>query len=467
MTLAERYGRLAAAGSMMPPLGLCSLAAVCRKNGFDVSIMDAASNTMSHEEVVDALVLSKPGYVGITAMTCGIHSAAKIAALAKRKCPDMRILLGGPHVTAVAGETMQLFPDFDVGFIGEAEETLVDYLGCMERGAPLENVKGIMFRKDGALFRSDARQFIEDLDSLPFPAWDLLPGFPKVYVPAATRCKKLPASHLVTSRGCPMKCTFCDRSVFGNRYRFFSVEYTLEMIRILVNRFKVRDVLFEDDSFTLHKNRVLSLCELLEKNNLHFSWSCLGRVDTIDAELLRFMKKAGCWQIGFGIESATPGVLDGVEKKINLEKIRGALALTRAAGIHTKGFFILGLPHETGETMRASMRFAREVELDDITVSFCTPFPGTVLLEKARDYGDFDQDFDKMNLMHAVFVPAGLTRKQLEERHSEFFRLFYLRPRIILDYLLRITTDRGVFVRVVRGAVFFLFASLLTKRHSQ
>lgn len=206
---------------------------------------------------------------------------------------------------------------------------------------------------------------------------------------------------------------------------------------------------------------------MIQKNNLHFSWSCLGRVDTIDAELLRSIKKAGCWQIGFGIESANPDVLDGVEKKIDVEKIRQALALTRAAGIRTKGFFILGLPHETEETMRASMRFATEAKLDDISVSFCTPFPGTALLEKANEFGDFDQDFDKMNLMHAVFVPEGLTRKQLEESHTRFFRQFYLRPPIVLDYSLRILTDIGIFLRIARGTVFFLFAALQPKRSQQ
>ena len=466
LSLTQRYGTLAGAGSTMPALGLCWLAAVCRKNGYKTSIIDAALKNLPYETIARSIGDLQADYVGITALTCSIHSASLLAQAVKKNNVGIQTLIGGPHLTTLPEETMRMFPEFDVGFIGEGEETLVEYLKAKEYGGTLENVKGLVYRCGSSIQVTGPRPFIENLDSLPLPAWDLLDGFPRAYAPAAIRCRHLPASHIVTSRGCPMKCTFCDRSVFGTRYRFFSVEYTFEMIKTLVNKFKVRDILFEDDSFTLHKKRVISLCELIGKNNLHFSWSCLGRVDTIDAELLRFMKKAGCWQIGFGIESANPGVLDGVEKKIDLEKIRAALALTRAAGIHTKGFFILGLPHETEETMRASMRFAREVELDDISVSFCTPFPGTVLLEKAHEYGDFDQDFDKMNLMHAVFVPVGLTRKQLEESHSEFFRRFYLRPRIILDYFLRILKDAGVFVRVVRGAVFFLFASFLIKRHS-
>lgn len=467
LSLAERYGALASAGSTMPALGLCWLASVCRRSGYETSIIDAAIKNLNYETIAGRIAELHADYVGITALTCSIHSASRLAQAVKKNGAGIQTLIGGPHLTALPEETMRMFPAFDTGFLGEGEETLVDYLKARESGGTLEDVKGLVCRSGNSIKVTEPRLFIEDLDSLPLPAWDLLEGFPGAYAPAAIRCRHLPASHMVTSRGCPMKCTFCDRSVFGNRYRFFSVEYTLEMVRTLVNRFKVRDILFEDDSFTLHKKRVLSLCELIQRNNLHFSWSCLGRVDTIDAELLRSIKKAGCWQIGFGIESANPDVLDGVEKKINLEKIRQALALTRAVGIRTKGFFILGLPHETEETIRESMRFAREAELDDISVSFCTPFPGTALLERANEFGDFDQDFDKMNLMHAVFVPAGLTRKQLEESHAQFFRQFYLRPRIVLDYSLRILTDMGIFLRIVRGTFFFLFAALQTKRSQQ
>lgn len=449
MSLTERYGRLAAAGSTMPPLALCSLAAVCRNNGFAVSIIDAACGELSHEQVVDALVSRKPRYVGITAMTCGIHSAARIANLIKRKRPDILTLIGGPHVTALPAETMRIFPEFDVGCIGEGEETLVDYMRAMQAGSSGDNVSGLVHRKGGAICLSGARPFIEDLNSLPFPAWDLLEGFPDRYVPAAIRCRRLPASHLVTSRGCPMKCTFCDRSVFGNRYRLFSVEYTFEMIKTLVNTYNVRDILFEDDSFTLHKERVLALCELIGKNNLRFSWSCLGRVDSIDATLLKIMRRAGCWQIGFGIESGNAGILDSVHKSIDLDRIREALAVTRRARILTKGFFVLGLPHETPDSIRETIRFAKTVALNDISVSFCTPFPGTVLGEHARESGDVDPDWNKMNLMNAVFVPKGFTKKQLEEFHAAFFRQFYFRPGIILDYVFRCIRNPGLLWRIL------------------
>jgi anaerobic magnesium-protoporphyrin IX monomethyl ester cyclase len=453
LTLEERYGDLAKAGSNMPSLGLAWLAAACRKNGHKVAIIEAALGDSSCAEITEQIVTRDACFVGITAMTSSIDSAALLAQKIKEKNSRIQILIGGPHITALPEETMRMFPQFDVGAIGEAEETLVDYLKSMESGLNLENVNGIVYRDQGSIRMTEKRPFIKDLDSLPLPAWDLVPDFPARYTPAAIRCKNLPAGHIITSRGCPMQCSFCDRSVFGTEYRLFSVEYIWEMVNVLTNRFGVRDILFEDDSFTLHKKRVLSLCEMLRTKNSPISWSCLGRVDTIDAELLSSMKKAGCWQIGFGIESGNADVLGGVDKKINLERIREALVLTRAAGIHTKGFFILGLPRESIDTIKETIRFAVSSVLDDISVSFATPFPGTVLYKQAQTHGAFSPDWKKMNLLNVVFVPRGLSKQLLERYHSVFLRRFYFRRRIIINYCLRCLGSWRVFVRLLKGMV--------------
>ncbi len=446
-----RYGKYSGAGSTLPSLGLASLAAVCRKNGFEPCIIEAASGSMTGEGVVDHLITMGARYAGITAMTSDITSAGALASLIKTRDATIQVLIGGAHVTALPEATMRLFPGFDVAFIGEAETTIVDYLKAMSAGTGLEHVAGIVYRVGDTLQTTLPRPFIGELDTLPLPAWDLIPGFPDRFVPAAIRCKHLPASHIVTSRGCPMTCTFCDRSVFGNRYRLFSVEYIWEMIQTLTKKFGVKDILFEDDSFTLHKKRVIALCELICAKKARFSWSCLGRVDTIDAELLTVMKKAGCWQIGFGIESGNADVLQNVEKKINLQKIRDTLALTRAAGIRTKGFFILGLPGETKETIQETIRFATSIALDDISVSFATPFPGTVFYDQVQSEGTCTPDLQKMNLLNVVFVPKGLSKQELEEWHATFVRRFYLRPRIFIDYFIRSVGDVKVFLRLARA----------------
>ena len=255
-----------------------------------------------------------------------------------------------------------------------------------------------------------------------------------------------------------MKCTFCDRSVFGSRYRFYSVDYTFEMIKTLHTKYGIKDLLFEDDSFTLQKNRVVALCNKLLDNNLKISWSCLGRIDCIDADMLAMMKKAGCWQIGFGIESGNADILHSVEKKTSIGRIQEALTVTKKAGIHTKGFFIVGLPNETEKSVQETIRFAKAIDLDDISVSFCTPFPGTVLNQNIAGCGTFDPDWRKMNLMNAVFVPTGLTKAQLEKFHASFFRSFYLRPRIVRDYFFRSIVNVKIGIRLFRGmCTFFSF----------
>jgi anaerobic magnesium-protoporphyrin IX monomethyl ester cyclase len=264
-----------------------------------------------------------------------------------------------------------------------------------------------------------------------------------------------------------MQCTFCDRSVFGSRYRLFSVDYIGEMVRVLTKRYGVRDILFEDDSFTLNKDRVLSLCEMMCKNPIRFSWSCLGRIDTIDKDVLQQMKNAGCWQIGFGIESGNASILAAAEKKINLERIRETLTMTKAAGIHTKGFFILGLPHETRSSMDESIRFALSAALDDISVSFATPFPGTQLYEQAGRLGAFSPRWGAMNLLNAVFVPDGLSKSLLERFHATFIRRFYLRPARFIDYTLRCGGDVKVFFRIVQGFFAVLGNSFLRKLQSR
>jgi len=446
------------AGSTLPSLGLATLAAVCRENGFKSSIIEATSEKLSIDAVVDRIHGSNAHYIGITALTCSINSASDLASRIKEKLPAAIILVGGPHMTALPLETMTEFPVFDVGFIGESEHTIVDYLQATEKGTSIEHVKGIVFRTPKGIQSTPNRPFIADLDTIPFPAWDLIPHFPGAYIPAAIRCMNLPATHIITTRGCPMTCSFCDRSVFGTRYRLFSVDYIWKMICTLTDTFGVRDILFEDDSFTLNRARVISLCTLFSQHPKRISWSCLGRVDAIDAELLFHMKKGGCWQIGFGIESGNVDVLEGADKRTNLLRIRAALSLTKAAGIRTKGFFILGLPGETQATIEETIRFALSVDLDDISVSFATPFPKTVFCEQALRSGTFEKNWSEMNLLNPVFIPHNLTKHELKQSHSDFLRRFYLRPAVVFDYFRRGLGNVTVCRRLLTGLIAFLRA---------
>lgn len=299
----ERYGKLASAGNTMPSLGLLSLAAVVREHGFKPAIIEACSLGLSYKETLEQIIAVAPRYVGLTATTVSIYPAARLAEVLKARMPQVRIILGGPHLTAVPEKTMKLFPAFDIGVVGEGEETLIELLEVDQAGGDLRQVPGLIIRKGEATQRTGVRPYIRDLDDLPFPAWDLLPGFPGAYRPTPMRFKQLPAAVLVTTRGCPYRCIFCDRSVFGNRSRSFSPEYVLEMIRVLHDRYSVREIVFEDDTMFVFKKNLAALCEMLLREGWGISWSCLGRVNSVDSELLALMKQAGCWQIGYGIES--------------------------------------------------------------------------------------------------------------------------------------------------------------------
>jgi radical SAM superfamily enzyme YgiQ (UPF0313 family) len=464
VSLKERYGTLAGAGNTMPCLGLLSLAAVARKKGFDCSIVEASSLCLGLDETVHEIISLSPDYVGLTSTTLSIWAAAELAQKVKIENSRFKIIVGGPHLTALPYETLQAFPAFDYGVIGEGEETLVDLLLALEGNGDVKKVKGIVYRDTDHIEITERRPFIDDLDSLPLPAWDLLEGFPRRYRPPAFRFRRLPAASLVTSRGCPNTCIFCDRSVFGNRCRSFSSGYILEMVKFLCHRYGIKELLIEDDTFFLSRQRIREFCEGLLKENLQLSWSCLGRVNTVDREILTLMKRAGCWQIGFGIESGDQKILDLAKKNISLSQVKEAIRLTREAGIESKGFFILGFPQEDRETLRQTSTFARTLLLDDISINFMTPFPGSQLFQDAHLYGQFDADWRKMNMLRVVFVPHDLTEADLVKTSHDLWKHFYLRHRIIFGYLKRLIRNPMIGFSLFKG--FFAFIALLFKREN-
>ncbi len=458
LTLEERYGTLAGAGNTLPSMGLLYLASVVRKNGYKTGVVEASSLGLNYENALKEILSFSPDYVGITATTVSIFHAAKLAGKIKEKNKNIKVIIGGPHLTAVPKETMEMFPVFDYAVIGEGEETIVELLKYLDNGDNTDDVKGIAYRyhQNGSVGINERRKLIDDLDTIPFPAWDILFDFPKGYHPVAIRCRKYPAAHLLTSRGCPHRCIFCDTSVFSRKYRAFSSGYILEMIKILYNKYGIREILFEDDVFVIFKKRLIEICEGLLKENLKISWSCLGRVHAVKPDILKLMKMAGCWQIGYGIESGDRKILDFAKKAITLEQVEEAVRWTKEAGIHTKGFFILGFPLETEESIMNTINFSKKIMLDDISVNLMTPFPGSEIYNIADKYGKFDKDWSKMNMLRSVFIPNGLSEDKLNYYSKMMLKEFYLRTRIIGNYLLRTIENPKNAVNFLKGLSAFL-----------
>jgi len=468
LSLEARYGSWAKAGNAMPSLGIISLAAVTRKYGFDSLVIEAAARDLDQGQVLQKIREIKPCHVGLSATTFSIGTSAQLAGRIKLIDENITIIVGGPHITSAPQETMERFSDFDVGVVGEGETTIVELLKALENGEKLETVKGVIYREgegeDRSLKLTSSRELIEDLDQLPFPAHDLLEGFPRAFHPPPFKMARFPAAAIVTSRGCPNRCIFCDRSVFGNRCRAFSSEYIINWIKELVYGYGIKELLIEDDTFVMFKSRLIKICESILREKLDLSWSCLGRVDMVTPEILELMHKAGCWEIGYGIESGAQHILDLEKKKIDLAQVEQAVAWTREAGILTKGFFMVGHPLESEETISKTINFAKKIPLNDISVMMLTPFPGSELYEIAHQYGVFTNSWDKMNLLQPVFIPKGLDEEILNSSTRKMLKEFYLRPRIIWNYFLRMVKNPGNIFRILKGFYAFLITVFPVRR---
>jgi anaerobic magnesium-protoporphyrin IX monomethyl ester cyclase len=459
----ERYGVKFKAGGQTPPTGLALLAAVCREKKYSVAIIDAPAVGMNSEQVLDKILELKPKYIGITAVTISIFNAIAIAKLLREKYPQGKIILGGAHITAAPDETVERFGMFfDIAVLGEGELTIIDLLDALKKKRPLSDVKGIAYpdKTGKKLIFTPPREFIEELDSLPFPAYDLLPDLAKYYSPPAHTVKKFPAALLVTSRGCPGICTFCDNKVFGRVLRCHSADYVIKLILHLQKTYGIREIQFRDDNFLVFRKRTIELCEKIIRKKIDITWSCAGRVDMINPETLALMKKAGCWQIWYGIESGSDKVLAAIKKNTNQEKIARAVIDTKKAGISPGGFFMIGMPTETEEDIKKTINVLLKLPLDDFHISHLAPFPGSEIYFSASQYGYFDNDWKKMSGWKTIFVPRGLSKKKLTYYSNYAFRRFYFRPRIIWNYIVKIRSWRHLKVYFTAFLGFLSFINI-------
>jgi len=455
LTLTETYGKMARSRTMTPPLGLCSLAAVTRLEGYETKILDAEALRLSFEETVERIVEESPDYIGMTAVTISVGNAAKLAEMIKEHYRKTIIIIGGPHLTAVPEETMDKFRAFDIGVIGEGEVTIVELLNALAGGGNVESVKGLIIRDGENTKRTGPREFISDMDRLPMPAWDLLPELTSYYRTPTHNLSRTPSTSLLTSRGCTGRCLFCSRKVFGNRVRGYSAGYIIRMIRHLQKQYGIRDVIIFDDTFVMMRKRLVEFCNILLKERIDLTWACNARVDLVTPEILKLMRRAGCWQIGYGIESGSQKILDLLNKRTTIAQIERALGWTRNAGIRARGFFMIGSFGETEETIRQTMGLAKRLPIDEFQMSFFTPFPGSEAYRVARSYGETCDDWAKMSLWEPAFVPTGLTREKMVSFQRKAFLELYLRPKRIFSYLRRIRNWENL-VKAFKGGATLL-----------
>lgn len=419
--------------NLMPPLGILSIAAWLEKHGIDVEIIDGYASRESHEVMVAKIIASGCSAVGFSCTTSSFPETNRIAAMLKEKAPDIVTILGGAHACTIGAALLDSYPALDYLVIGEGENSMLELV--RSGFGMVKNIPGIAYRgDDGAGVCSGQRELIKDLDTLPFPAYHLLPNFPRLYKLPLFSYPKSPNTSIISSRGCPYSCSYCDRSVFSSGFRFNSPEYILEHVTMLHKNYGIRHVFFYDDLFTFDRKRVARFCELKAKMGLKVSYNCIARLEHVDAELLTLLKESGCWQVNFGIESGDPEILKKHRKFYGLDDVGQKLMMVRKSGMRVKGLFMVGLPGEDEAAIRRTIDYALSLPLDEINVTKFTPFPGAPVYKTIREFGEFDENWELMNCINTVFVPKGMTKAQIDALYDEFIRSFYHRPHINLGY---------------------------------
>ena len=459
----ERYGgrKVGEVGGYLPPLGIAFLAAYLRNNGFSVDIIDAATLGLSQDELIDRIRRTSPKVIGISSLTPNYHRAVFIGEAIRREFPECLTVIGGHHATIESERTLLDNPCFDLLAFGEGEYTLLELMqryrdSGYRRGEFLNDekslsfIKGIVFRVNNEIIKNERREFVSDMDSLPDPAWDLLPM--ERYLPLPNQYLRKPVVHMLVIRGCPFDCSFCScNAVFGRKIRKTSPAKVIESIKHVMDTYGAKEISFWDDTITSSKSWITELCNRIIDEKLDITWTCLSRVDTVTKEMLQLMKKAGCWNIFFGFESANQQLLDNINKHTTPEQARKVIGWLKEVGIEVRASFMLALPGETPQMAEETIKFAIELEPDYVQFCITTPYPGTKLYEQASDYGRLHHDYSKYSLWHPVFVPHGYKDKDAVAKMEKYaMRKFYFRPAYIYNRLKKIRSKDDL-LRYIKG----------------
>lgn len=426
---------LSKANYAVPPIGLAYLAASIRQfSAAKVTLWDAIAQKWKQEDFVEAVTRHQPDLLIATIGTSTYRFNAEILKKIRAELPQTIIVGVGPHVTALPEE---ILIDGAVHYVirGEPEYTTLDLFAFLEGKKKVEDVQGISYQQQGQIHHNRARPLIEDLDSLPFPAWDLLEA---EYAPPFSH--KSPFCLLITSRGCPYQCLYCASKVYyGSRWRARSLESVLQEIEQGISLYGYTSFGFWDDTFTINRERVIHLCQEIVARRFNINWICLSRTDTVDPEMLSYMAKAGCYQIQYGVETGTQAHLDSLGKGITLDKIKQAFRWSWELGIETAAFFMLGHWEETEETLEQTWRFALELDPDYVSFNILTPYPGTPLYDKVSRR--FKGRWEYFDAMHAVLEPK-ISAGYLERFLDRCYRRFYFRPSYLARSISRIRDPR-------------------------
>jgi anaerobic magnesium-protoporphyrin IX monomethyl ester cyclase len=415
------------------PLGIAYLGAVAEKAGHEVNVIDCQAEKLNYDTYRNRISEVKPDIVGVTATTLLYNSAKQLLTISKEVHPNCTTIIGGSHASFWDTNALNECPQLDIVVRREGETTFIELLQHIENKQNLAGVLGSTFRtQDGTPARNPDRPFIQNLDSLPFPAYHLLP------LEAFRRMGKT-IFPLTTSRGCVQWCDFCSTvRMFGRGYRTRSPKNVADEMEMLQKKYGESQFTFYDDAFTVNRENVMHMCQELKTRKLKVQWDCETRVDYVDQELLQTMKDSGCLAVWFGVESGSDKILCQMNKKTKKDQIRTAFKMTQKTGMMTIASAIIGFPGETEETAWETINFIKELNPDDIGFYVATPYPGTPMYEQVIKNGWLRiTDFNKYDTATPTFETPTLSMDRIREIRYKAHQQFYLRPAYVFKMLRR------------------------------
>jgi len=424
------------------PLGLASIAAYLKDKDVDISVIDAWAEGLEFEELKSRVSQVQANIVGIYMVSPFYDKAKKTIEVCRKVLPNSIIIAGGPHPSALPLETLKDIPQLDICAVGEGEITMSELV----KGAPFSTINGIAYRDKKEIKLTPSREFIKNLDNLPIPSRELFPI--KKYKTHPPYGRKNPYFSMTTSRGCPFQCAYCSKDVFKDVFRARSPQKVVDEIEELISKYGAKEIHFYDDDFTLDMKRAKGVCDEILKRGIKIIWSCTTRVDLVNENLLKKMKKAGCWLISYGVESGNQKILDKINKGYTINQVISAFEMTRKIGISTLAFLMVGLNGETKQTIQETIDLSKKLKPNFVSWGILIVYPGSRLFKliQAGQYSDKLRVLNKEEKLSGTYFGKGnytvfedsLTFEELQTIIKKANREFYLRPQYILQTLMSI-----------------------------
>ena len=434
-------------------LGVGYLTSYCLQQGFNADYIDMGAEGHSVGDLCSFIEEKKPAVIGITIVTLLMNISIKIAEAIKGLDPKILIVVGGPHPAALPERTLKEGP-FDVVVRGEGEVTCIGLLERYMDGKPFNGLRGITFRDGEKIISEPDTIPISDLNSLPFPYRK--PGTMDLYKNQVYFDNPDAVSYnLITTRGCPYKCTFCGQSIiFPRKVRRRSAENVFSEIGMAYNNYGIKYFFFEDSTFVFSRRLVEELCEMIIKSNLNIKWGGMGRLDLVDEDFYMLMKKAGCVFLHFGVESGNDEILKSIKKNFTVETARKSVEIIRKIGIPFNASFMLGFPEDNTETIRQTIEFAKELNPDYVSFSLTTPYPGSELYDTVTSNGwkaNNWADYEKSRYNIPIYISENIEKEELLKLFNSAYKEFYFRPKYIFGHLMKIRNFRQLANHIKMG----------------